>query len=68
MLYCELAASKCRDERMGVRYEHRVEVQRLRPYERRRARRHLSVSNVEGTLVIDENIRKGFETSKLASA
>ena len=30
--------------------------------------RHWSVSNVEGTLVIDENIRKGFETSKLASA
>lgn len=30
--------------------------------------RHWSISDVEGTLVIDEDTRKGFETSKGASA
>jgi hypothetical protein len=60
MLYLEAVASKGRGERGVFGMSIELEADRLCPYGRPELPRHWSVSDVEGTLVIDEEYSEGL--------
>ena len=60
MLYCELAGSKCRDEHMGFGMSIELRTIGFVRTDAEELPRHWSVSDVEGTLDIDEQYSEGL--------